>query len=104
MVLNYAFLGCIGLATFLLLASLGYAVYLGVLTRESRTGRIVFGTVTTQKGFIFLILADFYLALLVPDWVATHRQAIRWTLVLYLLVQSLGTLIALERLRRLGEY
>jgi hypothetical protein len=39
----------------------------------------------------------------VPDFIADHREAIRWGLVLYLVVQSLATLISLERLRRYGE-
>jgi hypothetical protein len=97
------FVGCITLATVLLLASLGYAIYLGVLTRRTRTGRVVFGAVSSLKFFVALILADFYLAVLFPEWVQANRSTIRWGLVLYLMLQSFGTLVALERLRRYGE-
>ena len=89
--------------TALLLATFGYAIYLGVLTRRTRAGRIIFGTIGSLKGFVALILLDFYVAILIPEWVATHRQAIRWGLILYLMSQSLGSLIAMERLRRYGN-
>jgi hypothetical protein len=100
---SWGFAAAVALATLLLLVTFGYALYLGTLTRATRTGRVVFGTVGSLKGFVLLILIDFYVAILVPDWVAEHREAIRWGLVVYLIVQSLGTLVALERLRRFGE-
>jgi hypothetical protein len=101
--MNFLFTCLVILATVLLLTTLGYSIYLGVLTWGTRTGRTVFGTVTSLKFFVLLILADFYVAILVPDFIADHREAIRWGLVLYLVVQSLSTLISLERLRRYGE-
>lgn len=101
--MSLVFAAAVIVTTLLLLVTFGYAIYLGVLTRATRTGRAVFGTVSSLKGFVVLVLADFYVAILVPDWVTEHREAIRWGLVVYLMVQSLGTLVALERLRRFGE-
>jgi hypothetical protein len=101
--LDVVFVALVSLATLALLATFGYAVLLGVLTRRTRTGRIIFGVVASIKLFVLLILADFYIAILLPGTVRDNRQVIRFALVVYLLVQSISSLIALERLRRLGE-
>lgn len=97
------FLGLTVLSTLLLCGTFGYSVYLGVLSRRTRTGRIVFGTISSLKLWVLLILGDFFVASLWPRWVADHRGVIRWALVVYLLVQTLCSLIALNRLHRKGE-
>lgn len=91
------------LATILLAGSLGYALYLRVLTRNSRSGRIIFGIIVSLKAFVLLVLLDFFTALAFPGWVSNNRQIIRFGLVVYLLVQTSLTLLALHRLHRYGD-
>lgn len=103
MVADVAFLVLTVLATLLLWGTFGYSVYLGVLSRRTRTGRILFGTISSLKLWVLIILGDFFVAALWPWWVSAHRQEIRWVLVVYLLGQTLGSFVALNRLHRKGE-
>lgn len=103
MVLDILFVLLVVLSTLLMVTTLGYALYLGVLTRSTRTGRTIFGIIGSLKGFVLLILLDFYIAVWHPEWVQQKRQLIRFGLVVYLVVQSMGSLVSLERLRRYGE-
>lgn len=89
----------------LLAGTLGYAIYLGVIARGSRTGRIVFGSMATLKLWVVTVLVYLVLVPVVFPGRLTrgNREVINWLLLLYLLGQALGSLIALERFRRYGE-
>lgn len=103
MVADNAFVGLIILATVALLRSFYLSVTLGLLSRKTRTGRVVFGTIASLKLFVLLILLDFYVAAWQPAFIQGHRGAIRWGLIVYLVVQTIGSNVALSRFRRYGE-
>ena len=94
------FIGLVLLVDILLAGSLVYSATLGLYTRESRASRVLFGSLATLKLWVFLVLAYFSLGVVVPELVQPWREWARYFFVLYLLVQSLGVLVALERWRR----
>jgi uncharacterized membrane protein len=99
------FLGLVILTAVLLVSTLVYTIVLGVQVREAGIGRIVFASLATLKGWVLLIFAYFLIGVFFPVVLegTARREVVRFGLVLYVLVQALATLIALERWRKRDE-
>lgn len=92
-------LGC-AIAAVVMLTNL---VYIGVLAWRVRepVGRILFGSLGTLKLWIILVLGYFLAGLFLAHLLTPlRREIIRWSLLLYLLVQSCINLGAWEYWRR----
>lgn len=103
MVLDTLFIILVFAATLGIVATVLDFFLLGLVVRGPGLGRILFGALVSLKLWVAFILADFYVALISPGFVESHRQAIRLLLALYLVVQSIGSLIAIERWKRQKE-
>lgn len=102
--MNYVYFALVGIAPFSMLAALIYAARLGVLSRRYRSGRILFGNIFASQLWGFMLLVYILTVLVTPltfdQW---ERAVIRVFFALYLVVQSLATIISLWYLRRNGE-
>jgi hypothetical protein len=96
------FLGLVIVTAILLVSTLVYTLVLGFQVQEAGIGRIIFASLATLKAWVLLIFVYFLIGIFFPILLvnATRREVVRFALVLYVLVQALSTLIALERWRK----
>ena len=104
MVLNYIFFVLVFISPFTMLASIIYAVRMGVLSRRYRSGRILFSIIVGQKAWALMLMVYICLVTLYPTaFPQESRAVIRVLFALYLVVQSITAVVMLRRLRSLGE-